>query len=136
MSTATPEKKYYLLASASLIALLLLCISWEWFLAPLRPGGSWMVLKTLPLLIPLRGVLKRDNYTMQWSSMLIWLYFTEGIVRAYSDRSPLSVALALAEVGLSILFFIAVILYLRPLKKAAKALAKVNAANVAKAAEQ
>lgn len=136
MSTATPEKKYYLLASASLISLLLLCICWEWFLAPLRPGGSWMVLKTLPLLIPLRGVLKRDNYTMQWSSMLIWLYFTEGIVRAYSDRSSLSVALALAEVGLSILFFIAVILYLRPLKKAAKALAKTNAANVTKAAEQ
>ncbi len=136
MSTATPEKKYYLLASASLISLLLLCICWEWFLAPLRPGGSWMVLKTLPLLIPLRGVLKRDNYTMQWSSMLIWLYFTEGIVRAYSDRSSLSVALALAEVGLSILFFIAVILYLRPLKKAAKALAKTNPANATKAAEQ
>jgi len=134
MSTATPEKKYYLLASASLISLLLLCICWEWFLAPLRPGGSWMILKTLPLLIPLRGVLRRDNYTMQWSSMLIWLYFTEGIVRAYSDRSPLSVALALAEVGLSILFFMAVILYLRPLKKAAKALAKANAMNEAKAA--
>ncbi|MFZ6775235.1 DUF2069 domain-containing protein [Undibacterium sp. Ji83W] len=131
MSTATPEKKYYLLASASLIALLLLCISWEWFLAPLRPGGSWMVLKALPLLIPLRGVLKRDNYTMQWSSMLIWLYFTEGIVRAYSDRIPLSMALACGEVALSMLFFIAIILYLRPLKKAAKALVKAKAAKTA-----
>lgn len=131
MNTATPEKKYYLLASASLIALLLLCISWEWLLAPLRPGGSWMILKALPLLIPLRGVLKRDNYTMQWSSMLIWLYFTEGIVRAYSDRLPLSMALAWAEVVLSILFFIAIVLYLRPLKKAAKALMKANAAKSA-----
>ncbi|MES2036915.1 MAG: DUF2069 domain-containing protein [Pseudomonadota bacterium] len=131
MSTAAPEKKYYLLASASLIALLLLCISWEWFLAPLRPGGSWMILKALPLLIPLRGVLKRDNYTMQWSSMLIWLYFTEGIVRAYSDRIPLSMALAGGEVALSMLFFIAIILYLRPLKKAAKALAKATAAKTA-----
>lgn len=131
MSTATPEKKYYLLASASLFALLLLCISWEWLLAPLRPGGSWMILKALPLLIPLRGVLKRDNYTMQWSSMLIWLYFTEGIVRAYSDRLPLSIALAWAEVVLSVLFFIAIVLYLRPLKKAAKALMKANAAKSA-----
>jgi len=128
MSATTPEKKYYLLASASLIALLLLCISWEWLLAPLRPGGSWMILKALPLLIPLRGVLKRDNYTMQWSSMLIWLYFTEGIVRAYSDRLPLSMTLACAEVVLSILFFIAIVLYLRPLKKAAKALMKAKAA--------
>ncbi|MFZ6870989.1 DUF2069 domain-containing protein [Undibacterium sp. Di27W] len=128
MSSATPEKKYYLLASASLIALLVLCIAWEWLLAPLRPGGSWMVLKALPLLIPLRGVLKRDNYTMQWSSMLIWLYFTEGIVRAYSDRTVLSMALAYAEVALSMLFFLSIILYLRPLKKAAKALAKAKAA--------
>ena len=128
MSTATPEKKYYLLASSSLIALLLLCVCWEWFLAPLRPGGSWMILKALPLLIPLRGVLKRDNYTMQWSSMLIWLYFTEGVVRAYSDRIPLSTALAWAEVALSLLFFIAIVLYLRPLKKSAKALAKAKAA--------
>jgi len=131
MSTSTTEKKYYLLASASLIALLLLCICWEWFLAPLRPGGSWMILKALPLLIPLRGVLKRDNYTMQWSSMLIWLYFTEGVVRAYSDHLPLSMALAWAEVALSLLFFIAIVLYLRPLKKTAKALAKARAAKSA-----
>ena len=128
MSSATPEHKYALLASVSLIALLLLCIAWEWLLAPLRPGGSWMILKTLPLLIPLRGVIKRDNYTMQWSSMLIWLYFTEGIVRLSSDRLPLSAALAAGELALSLIFFFAIILYLRPLKKAAKAEAKAKAA--------
>lgn len=124
----TPNK-YYLPASVSLIALVLLCIAWEWLLAPLRPGGSWMVLKALPLLIPLRGVLKRDNYTMQWSSMLIWIYFTEGIVRACSDRVQLSAVLAGVEIALSLAFFFSVVLYLRPLKKAAKALTKARAAD-------
>ena len=118
---------YYLIASLSLIALIVLCVLWEALLAPLRPGGSWMVIKALPLLIPLRGVVKRDNYTMQWSSMLIWLYFTEGVVRAASDRIFLSSLLAGLEVALSLIFFFSVILYLRPLKKAAKALAKSKA---------
>ncbi|MFZ6759222.1 DUF2069 domain-containing protein [Undibacterium sp. Ji50W] len=119
---------YYWVASASLIALFILCLLWEWMIAPLRPGGSWMVIKAFFLLIPLRGVLKKDNYTMQWSSMLIWLYFTEGIVRANSDKLALSAMLAWGEVVLSLIFFFSTIFYLRPLKKAAKALAKTKAA--------
>ena len=51
---------FHLGACSSLIALILLGLAWELVLAPLRPGGSWMVLKVLPLLLPLRGVLKRD----------------------------------------------------------------------------
>lgn len=108
------------LSAGSLIALLLLCVGWEWFLAPLRPGGSWLVLKCLPLLLPLRGVLRRDRYTMQWSSMLILLYFTEGVVRATSDRQP-SATYAWIEVALVLLFFISTILYLRPFKQRARA---------------
>jgi uncharacterized membrane protein len=108
------------LAVASLIALIALCIAWEWFLAPLRPGGSWMIIKVVPLLLPLRGVLRRDRYTMQWSSMLILLFFTEGIVRATSDRAPSS-WLAWCEVALSLVFFFSVIFYLRPYKRRAKA---------------
>ncbi len=108
------------LAVGSLIALIVLCIAWEWFLAPLRPGGSWLIIKFLPLLLPLRGVLKRDRYTMQWSSMLILLFFTEGVVRATSDRAPSS-WLAWGEVALSLLFFFSVIFYLRPYKRRARA---------------
>lgn len=111
------------LSLASLLALIALCIAWEWFLAPLRPGGSWLVLKFVLLLPVLRGVWKRNRYTMQWSSMLILLYFTEGIVRATSDRAPSS-WLAWGEVALTLLFFVATILYLRPYKRLAKAIAK------------
>ncbi|MBU69701.1 MAG: hypothetical protein CL858_30470 [Cupriavidus sp.] len=111
------------LAMASVIALIALCIAWEWFLAPLRPGGSWLILKCVLLLPVLRGVWTRNRYTMQWSSMLILLYFTEGIVRATSDRGP-SVWLAWGEVALTLLFFLSTILYLRPYKRRAKAAAR------------
>lgn len=107
----------------TLLLLIALCVLWELMLAPLRPGGSWLVLKVLPLLIPLRGILKRDVYTMQWSSMLILLYFGEGIVRATSDRG-LSATLGWIEVALTCVFFVCIVLYLYPYKKAAKRLAQ------------
>ncbi|HTD02784.1 DUF2069 domain-containing protein [Undibacterium sp.] len=121
---ATTQNKYHLLACASLIALVLLDILWETVLAPLRPGGSWMVLKVIPLLWIMRGVIRRDNFTMQWSSMLILLYFAEGVIRGSSDRAWLSAMLGWAEAALSVLFFISTLFYLRPLKKAAKLAAK------------
>lgn len=120
----TPVQKiYYYGAVASLLALIALCVAWELFLAPLRPGGSWLVLKVVPLLIPLIGVLKRNLYTLQWSSMMILLYLTEGIVRASSDQG-FSATLGLIEVALVCIFFFCAIFYLRPYKKAAKKLAQ------------
>jgi uncharacterized membrane protein len=99
-----------LIASASLIMLILLSLAWELWLAPLRPGGSWLVLKTLPLLLPLMGILKGRRYTYQWASMFILLYFTEGVMRAWSDPQP-SAALALIEILMSVVFFLAAIGY-------------------------
>lgn len=118
------QKIYYFGTVGSLLALIALCVAWELVLAPLRPGGSWMVLKVLPLLVPLRGVLKRDVYTLQWTSMLILIYFTEGIVRATSDKVWLSAILGWIEVALTSIYFFCTIFYLRPYKKAAKELAK------------
>ena len=97
-------------ASISLIALIFLCLAWELWLAPLRPGGSGLVLKTLPLLLPLMGILKGRRYTYQWAPMLVLAYFTEGVVRAWSDRG-LSAQLAVAEIVLSVVFFFAAIYY-------------------------
>jgi uncharacterized membrane protein len=117
------QKSCYIGAVVSLTLLIALCVAWELVLAPLRPGGSWLVLKVIPLLLPLRGVIKRDLYTMQWSSMLILLYFTEGIVRATSDKGP-SATLGWIEVALVCVFFFCALFYLRPYKKAAKKLAQ------------
>ena len=97
-------------ASICLIALILLCIAWESVLAPLKPDGSLLILKALPLLIPLFGILKGRRYTYQWAGMLVLFYFTEGVVRAWSDTG-LSSQLALTEVVLSLLFFLCAIFY-------------------------
>lgn len=103
---------FNLISSTSLIALILLALAWELWLAPLRPGGSWMVLKALPLLGALFGILRGRRYTHQWVSMLSLLYFTEGIVRATSDTG-LSVSLGWAETLLSLLLFAACVCYAR-----------------------
>jgi uncharacterized membrane protein len=66
------------------------------------------MLKALPLLLPLRGILHGRRYTFQWSSMLILGYFAEGVVRAISD-SGLSAKLAIFEIALSLVFFLATI---------------------------
>ena len=120
-------------AAVSLMFIIALGIAQEMWIAPLRPGGSWLVLKIVPLLFSLRGVLKRDNYTMQWSSMLILLYFTEGIVRANSDKLALSAQLGWLQVALCLAFFYCILRYLRPIKQAAKAAAKLRAASESEA---
>ena len=97
-------------ASLSLIALILLCVAWESILAPLKPNGSLLILKAVPLLLPLFGILKGRRYTYQWASLFILLYFTEGVVRAWSDTG-LSAKLALIEVVLSLIFFMCAIFY-------------------------
>jgi uncharacterized membrane protein len=102
----------WLAASASLIALILLGLAWELVLAPVRPGGSWLVLKVLPLLAPLFGVLHGKRYTFQWTTLLIWLYFAEGVVRAWSDAAP-AAWLALGEAALALAYFGAAVAYLR-----------------------
>jgi len=102
----------WLAASGLLITLILLLVAWEGFLAPVRPGGTWMVLKVLPLMVPLFGVLRGKRYTFQWSTLLIWLYAAEGAMRAYTDTG-LSAKLAMAEAILCIAYFSAAVAYLR-----------------------
>ena len=100
------------LALGSLLGLIALGLAWELWLAPLRPGGSWLALKVLPLALPLAGILKRRMYTYRWVSLLVWLYFTEGVVRATSDRAP-SAWFAAAEVALCLVLFTACALHVR-----------------------
>jgi len=108
------------LAVASLLALLALCVAWELFLAPIRPAGSWLFLKALPLAFPLRGVLRGNLYTFQWAAMLSLLYVMEGAVRVTSDPDPASRAMAGLELLLAVVFFLSAILYVRPAKRAAR----------------
>lgn len=110
-------KVAWIAAAASLIALIFLCLAWELFLAPIAPGGTWLVLKVLPLLAALPGVLRGRRYTLQWSTLLIWLYAAEGATRAYTDRGW-GAALAAAEFGLALAYFAAAVATLRAMRRA------------------
>lgn len=109
-------------AVAGLLGLIALGLAWELWLAPLRPGGSWWVIKILPLLPALPGLLKNRMYTYRWLSLLVWLYFTEGVVRATSETG-LSASLALLEVVLCVALFVACTLHIRLRLRDAKAAA-------------
>lgn len=106
----------------SLLALFVLCILWEIWLAPLRAGGTLLFLKALPLAFAFRGVSKGSLYTIQWASMLVLLYLMEGVVRVMSDPPGPSIALAWIEIVLSSIFFFAALFYVRPAKRFAKQL--------------
>lgn len=72
-----------------------------------------MVLKALPLLMPLFGILHGKRYTHQWSTLLALLYVAEGLVRATSDTLPLSARLAWGETFLAGAFFLSCLYYAR-----------------------
>lgn len=99
------------IASLLWIALIVLCVAWEAWLAPLRPEGSWMMLKAAPLLVPLFGLLHGRRYTYQWGCMFVLLYFMEGVVRM---NDPGGVALlARIEIALTLAAFVVMMWYAR-----------------------
>ena len=108
------------LAVGSLLGLIALSLAWELLIAPLRPGGSWLALKALPLCLPLAGLLKNRMYTYRWVSMLVWLYFTEGVVRAWGDKAPGNYCAAL-EIILCLSLFVACLMHVRLRQRDAKA---------------
>ena len=103
---------YYLAACISLVTLIFVCLSWELRLAPLQSGGSWLALKCLPLLAPLFGILHGRLYTYRWASMLILVYFIEGVLRLSTDTGA-SRWLGALELLLSLVFFCSAIAYVR-----------------------
>ena len=111
----------------SLVALIILIMVWELVVAPWRPelslavGVTWLLIKLLPLVLALPGIMKGRLYTLQWASMLILLYFMEGVVRSFSDVLAISRLMGSTEIALSLSFFVCAVWYIRPAKKAAKA---------------
>jgi uncharacterized membrane protein len=98
------------LALAALLALIVLGLAWELWLAP--TGSGTLALKVLPLVLCLAGLLRHRMYTYRWLSLLLWLYFTEGVVRATSEGG-LGQWLAIVEVVLCLVLFGACGYYIR-----------------------
>lgn len=98
-------------AAATVLALALLELLWELWLAPLKPGGSWLALKALPLLALTPGVVRGRVRARQWTLLLLPWYVAEGVVRASSEsgRQALcagaAAALALAALAAGLGWF-------------------------------
>lgn len=92
--------------------LILLGVAWEMWLAPIRPGGSVLVLKVVPLVLIVSAFARHHLRSYQLWSMLILFYLCEGIVRGMSDPG-LSARLAWIEVVLSTGIYACVLLYVR-----------------------
>ena len=116
------KNPYQLIATAAFVDLFILCIAWEWFISPLRLGGSWLILKAIPLLFAIPGLWKGNVYTMQWASMLILLYITEGLVRILETGA--NFWMAVLETTLGTVAFVCLLIYLKPIKARAKAAKK------------
>ncbi len=104
--------RYQFIASTSLIALIFLCLIWEAWLAPLKPGGSWMILKGAFLLPALFGILRGKRYTYKWLSLFVQFYLLEGLTRATSDHG-LSQWLAVGETAIATILFVSLIMHVR-----------------------
>jgi uncharacterized membrane protein len=101
------------LLNVSLVFILIaLCLSWELWLAPLKGGSGALALKCIPLTFAIGGMLKHRLYTYRWMSLLIWLYFTEGVVRTTGDKGA-SQWLAGMELALSVALFAGCATYVR-----------------------
>ena len=105
------------ITSVCFVALIVLGLLWEIWLAPLRPGGSWLVLKVVPLAVALPGIVSGRGRSLKLWSMLILMYLCEGLVRAVSDKG-LSAQLALLETVLAAIAFLTILVAVKRLVQA------------------
>ncbi len=108
------------LAVGSLLALIVLGVAWELWLAP--TGRGTLALKVLPLLLPLPGLLRLRLRTYRAVSLLVWMYVAEGGVRVASDPG-VGRWLAAVELALGLLLFAACAAHVRGRLRSAHAAA-------------
>ncbi len=95
---------------ACTLALVVLALAWELWLAP--TGQRTLAVKALPLALALPGLMRHRLYTYRWLSLLLWLYVLEGLLRSTTEGG-ISMVLAIFEVALALALFTATTLYIR-----------------------
>lgn len=115
-------KTAYTLSLVFWIALIALTVLWEGWLAPVPPAGLWLVIKSLPLLVPLFGMLHEKRIYFSVAGLIAMPYFTEGVMISWGEfatgaNNPRLLASSLAEVLLVLSFIVCVYIYLRNTKK-------------------
>lgn len=107
-------------ARACVVTLFLVLVLWELVLAPLRPGGSWLVVKALPLALLLPGLLRGERRALQWLALLLPFYCAEGLVRGWSEHGR-HAFVAWSAALLAALSFAAVLRWTRDVQRANQA---------------
>jgi len=91
-------------ALASLAALALSELLWETVWAPLRPGGSWLALKALPLallwLFAARGSVRAWRITL----LLLPFYFADALVAAITGTHRVRLAATVVAIIAAVAF--------------------------------
>lgn len=113
-----PRTALQRIALASYLLLILLTVLWEGWLAPKAPPGFWLTVKSLPLLLPLFGLLHGRPRSYVMASLLLLLYMIEGLVLLWTERrlgfAPGSaLPWALAETLLTLAFIVSASFYAR-----------------------
>ena len=121
-SSATGADRMRRLTVLLTIALIVLGVAWEPVLAPLRPGGSLLALKVLPLLLVLPAFWKGRIRHYQLWSMLILAYLCEGVVRGMSDGGRSSL-LGWMGAALAAAIYLAILRYITLRRRVAGAAA-------------
>ncbi|MCX7946175.1 MAG: DUF2069 domain-containing protein [Hydrogenophilus sp.] len=100
-----------IVASAIALTLGVVCVVWEGWGAPIRAGGSWLVVKALPLAFWFPGLVKGRLRSAQWTALGCSGYLLEAATRAFE---PMPVrGWALAEGVLSVALFGAAVMVVR-----------------------
>ena len=109
------EKNFSVTALVLVISMIIFGISWEIWLNPIRPGGSMLWAKVLPLMLALPGLYKARIYTFQWLSLLVWLYVCEALVRVYTTQK-IEILLSVIWLLMSLSLFIIIWRSIRSIK--------------------
>ena len=109
------NKNYSLIAFIMVITMIIFGISWEIWINPIRPGGSMLWAKVIPLVLTLPGLYKSNVYSFQCLSLLVWLYVCEALVRIYSNQT-IEILLSILWLAMSLTLFIIIWRGIRAIK--------------------
>jgi uncharacterized membrane protein len=100
-------------ALAGYFGLFPLVILWYTVLAPSQHFGFAfpLVMLLVPLLFPLKGMIKGNLYTYAWTSFLSLYYFAHGVGETYSE--PDERLYGSLEILFSVMWFVGAIMYVR-----------------------
>ena len=109
-------------ALASFLALLLLTLLWEGWLAPKTHWLFWLGVKTLPLLALAPGLLQNRLRSFVIATLVLLPYLTEGLVLGWTERANgfgwrVTLPYALMETGLVLVFVACASLYVRAARR-------------------